>query len=329
MTIKVLVSAPYMQPIINTIRPIFQSKNIELIVPTVNERLEEADLLQIIGDIDGVMCGDDRFTDRVLRAAAKLKVISKWGTGIDSIDRETCDKLGIVLCNTPNAFSEPVADSVLAYMLCFARQIPWMTEDMRNGIWKKIPGFTLREATLGVIGVGNVGKAVIQRALSFGMNVLGNDTAAICPDYITLTGISSVSLDKLLRESDIISINCDLNPTSRYLLNKEKFKLVKNTAFLINTARGPIIHETSLIETLEEGRLAGAGLDVFEEEPLPANSPLRTMSNVLLAPHNSNSSPAAWERVHINTIQNLFSVLGISNDVDLQTVLQERVCLGR
>lgn len=322
MTVKVLVSAPYMQPIIEKIRPIFRDKGIEMIIPAVNERLEEEDLLSIIGEIDGVMCGDDRFTERVLRAAPRLKVISKWGTGIDSIDRNACASLGIAVCNTPNAFSEPVADSVLAYMLCFARRIPWMTENMRNGIWRKIPGFALREKTLGVIGVGNVGKAVIQRVRAFGMKVLGSDAAAVCEDYLACTEISMTSLDTLLKESDFISINCDLNPTSRRLMNEERFRLVKPTAFLINTARGPIVDEKAMISALREGRLAGAGLDVFEDEPLPEDSPLLQMDNVLLAPHNSNSSPEAWERVHINTIQNLFSVLGIDNDVDLKPVLR-------
>jgi D-3-phosphoglycerate dehydrogenase / 2-oxoglutarate reductase len=329
MLMKVLVSAPYMQPIIEKIRPLFRSKGIDMVIPAVNERLEEADLLKIIGDIDGVMCGDDRFTERVLKAAPKLKVISKWGTGIDSIDRKACTLLGVSVCNTPNAFSEPVADSVLAYMLCFARQTSWMATDMRNGIWSKIPGFALREATLGVIGIGNVGKAVIKRALAFGMKVLGTDTTYVCEDYVSRSGINLVSLDTLLKESDFISINCDLNPSSHHLLNRERFQLMKLTAYLINTARGPIVDEKALITTLLENRLAGAGLDVFEDEPLPADSLLRTMNNVLLAPHNANSSPEAWELVHINTISNLFSVLGIDNNTDIKSILRGEVCLGR
>ena len=121
---KVLVSAPYMQPVIDRFRPLFAEQNIELFVPPVKERFEEEDLLQWMHDIDGVIAGDDRFTSRVLEASPKLKVISKWGTGIDSFDQEACQRLGIAICNTPNAFSEPVADSVLGYILCFARQLP-------------------------------------------------------------------------------------------------------------------------------------------------------------------------------------------------------------
>jgi D-3-phosphoglycerate dehydrogenase len=322
MSLKVLISAPYMQPEIERFRPIFRKQGIELVIPRVNERMEEEDLLPIIGDIDGVICGDDRFTERVLLSAPKLKVISKWGTGIDSIDRKACEAVGIAVRNTPNAFTEPVADSVLGYMLCFARRIPWMTNDMRDGVWEKIPGFALREATLGVIGVGNVGKAVVRRAITFGMRVLGTDIADLCADFVKGTGISMVSLNMLLKESDFISINCDLNPTSRHLMNADRFKLIKPTAYLINTARGPIVDEKAMINALQEEKLAGAGLDVFEAEPLPMASPLRKMGNVLLAPHNANSSPQAWERVHQNTIRNLFDVLGITNDIDFSQTLR-------
>jgi D-3-phosphoglycerate dehydrogenase len=307
---KILISAPYMQPIINKLLPLFQERNLEVILPVVKERLEERDLLPIISDIDGVICGDDRFTRKVLSVARKLRVISKWGTGIDSIDKEACQELSIAVLNTPNAFSEPVADSVLGYMLCFARGIPWATEDMRCGKWNKRPGFSLGEATLGVIGIGNVGKAVIRRALAFGMRIVGNDTAAVDEEYLAKTGINMRSLKGLLGEADFVSINCDLNDTSYHLLGHHQFSVMKHTAVVINTARGPIIDELALVSALHNKLIAGAGLDVFEDEPLPVTSPLRTMSNVLLASHNSNSSPFAWERVHLNTLNNLFYHLG-------------------
>jgi D-3-phosphoglycerate dehydrogenase / 2-oxoglutarate reductase len=322
MSLKVLISAPYMQPVIERFRPVFSDQGIELVIPTVCERMEEEDLLPLIADIDGVICGDDRFTELVLASATKLKVISKWGTGIDSIDRKACAAKGVAVRNTPNAFSEPVADSVLGYMLCFARRLPWMTNDMREGVWNKIPGFALREATLGVIGVGAVGKAVVRRAIAFGMRILGSDIATISSEFINETKISMVPLEILLKDSDFISINCDLNVTSHHLMNGDRFKLVKPTAYLINTARGPIVDERSMIKALQEGKLAGAGLDVFEDEPLPGDSPLRKMDHVLLAPHNANSSPEAWERVHLNTIRNLFEALGITNAINFDQMLR-------
>ena len=307
---KVLVSAPYMQPVIDRFRPVFEENNIEPFVPPVEERFTEEDLLQWMSDIDGVISGDDQFTERVLIAAPRLKVISKWGTGIDSIDLQACQRLGIAVRNTPNAFSEPVADSVMGYILAFARNLAVQDRHMKQGAWQKIPSRSLRECTLGVIGVGNVGKTVIQRAAAFGMRLLGNDLLEMPAEFVARTGIQMVSKEPLLRQADFISLNCDLNPTSYHLINDETLALVRPNAVLVNTARGPVVDEGALIRALNENRISGAALDVFEAEPLPPESPLRQMANVLLAPHNANSSPESWERVHQSTIKNLLEELG-------------------
>lgn len=311
----ILFTAPYMIPFVDRFKPVFEKYGLELIVPDVRERMEEADLLRYAGQFDGAICGDDRYTLRVIEACLpRLKVISKWGTGIDSIDAEACSRYGIKLGRTLNAFTIPVADSVLGYMLAFARRQPWMDRAMKSGEWDKIPGKALSECTLGVVGVGAIGKAATRRARAFGMNVLGNDILAIDHVFITETGIRMTTLESLLSEADFVSINCDLNPTSYHLMNAETFSRMKPSAVLINTARGPIVDEEALVEALQAGRLGGAALDVFEVEPLSPDSPLMKMGNVLLAPHNSNSSPVAWERVHWNTIRNLLDGLGISSD---------------
>ncbi|MCG2788243.1 MAG: dihydrofolate reductase [Anaerolineae bacterium] len=308
----ILLSAPYMLPFVERFRPVFDHYGIELIVPEVHERLEEADILKYAGQFDGAICGDDRYTLTALEACSpRLKVVSKWGTGVDSIHAETCSRLGIKLCRTPNAFTTPVADSVMGYMLAFARRQPWMSAQMKAGIWEKIPGKALSEMTLGVIGIGAIGKALTRRARAFGMKVYGTDIIDIDHVFVGETGIQMTNLENLLANSDFISVNCDLNPTSHHLLNAETLKHAKLGAVVINTARGPIIHEIALIAALQSGQLSGAALDVFEHEPLPHNSPLMTMDNVLLAPHNANSSPAAWERVHWNTIKNLLEGLGM------------------
>ena len=309
MTWRVLITAPYMQLVLDQYRPMFGDHNIQLVVPSVSERLSEEELMQWIADVDGAICGDDQFTERVLRAAHRLKVISKWGIGIDSIDCEAARRLGISVRNTPNALTDPVADTVLGYILCFARQLPWMDSDIRAGVWQKHQGISLRECTLGVIGLGNIGKAVIRRALAFGMRVLGNDIVEIPPDFVTETNLELMSKDDLLRQSDFVSLNCDLNPTNFHIIGQRELALMKRAAYLINTARGALIDEPSLIHALNDGSIAGAALDVFEVEPLPQDSPLRGMKTVLLAPHNANSSPAAWQRVHENTIRNLLEGL--------------------
>lgn len=308
----VLLSAPYMIPYISRFRPVLERYGLEVIVPDVQERMEEDQLLQYARQFDGAICGDDRFTARVLAACApRLKVISKWGTGIDSIDSQAAARLGIQVCRTPNAFTLPVADSVLGYMLAFARSLPWMDQQMKKGEWLKIPGVSLSEKTLGVVGVGNIGKAVIRRARAFGMRILGSDIIEIAPDFILENGVEMTSLENLLSRADFVSLNTDLNPTSFHLMNAATLALMKPGAVLINTSRGPVVEETALIAALQNNQIGGAALDVFESEPLPPDHPLLSMENVMLAPHNANSSPAAWERVHQNTLRNLLLGLGI------------------
>jgi D-3-phosphoglycerate dehydrogenase / 2-oxoglutarate reductase len=311
--VDVLFSAPYMIPFVDRFLPVFNCYGIQLIIPEVEERLEEEEILAFAGKFDGVICGDDRFSRRVIEACSpRLKVISKWGTGVDSIDRQACADHNILLGNTPNAFTEPVSDSVLGYMLAFARQHVWMDQAMKDGVWKKIPGRALRECTLGVVGIGNIGRAVVQKLEPFGMRIFGSDIREIDRDFLQRYKLEIVSLEKLASEADFLSVNCDLNPTSRHLIDERIFSLMKPDAVLINTARGPIVKESALVNALDKGQIAGAALDVYEVEPLPPESRLRDFPQVLLAPHNANSSPRAWERVHWNTIRNLLDGLGIT-----------------
>jgi len=313
MTWKVLISAPYLLPFIDEFADELAEYGIAITKAVVAERLEEHDLLPLVGDIDGVICGDDRYTARVIDAAPRLKVIVKWGTGIDSIDSVAAEQHNIRVCRTPNAFSDPVADSVLGYILCFARRLPQMDQMMKAGVWEKIPGRALNETTLGVIGVGDVGSAVLRRARGFGMRLLGCDIRDIDPNKASELGVEMVPFEDLLRNSDFISVNCDLNSSSRHLLSTPEFKMMKPAAVVINAARGPIVDEGALIEALERKTISGAALDVFENEPLPADSLLRGMDNVMLAPHNSNSSPKAWARVHRNSINELVACLRASS----------------
>ena len=308
----ILFSSPYMLLSIDRFRPMLERYGLDLIIPKVQERLLESDLLIYAGQFDGALCGDDYFTAKVLIACApRLKVISKWGTGVDSIDAEACERLGVKLCRTPNAFTLPVTDSVMGYILAFARRQIWMDRVMKTGEWKKDPGRALHECTLGVVGVGTIGKTVIRRAHAFGMDLLGNDIVEIDHVFIAETGLNMTTLDDLLARSDFVSLNCTLNPTSHHLINARTLGRMRPHAVLINTARGSIVDEPALVAALQAGTIAGAALDVFETEPLPPSSPLKKMDNVILAPHNANSSPAAWERVHWNTIKNLVEGLGI------------------
>jgi len=311
----ILLSAPYMMPFLDRFIPALEDLGFSVIVPEVNERLSANEILKYAGKFDGTICGDDRYTASVIKACVpRLKVISKWGTGIDSIDTSAAQASGVTVHRTTNAFTDPVSDSVMAYILEFARKQPWMDRNIKSGGWEKIPGRSLQECTLGVIGVGFIGKAVLRKAHAFDMTLLGNDIVPISDDFINETGVQMVILEDLSARSDFITVNCDLNPTSYHLVNAELINKMKSSAVVINTARGPIVDQAALIAALEQGRIAGAALDVFEDEPIPADSPLLTMDQVMLAPHNSNSSPRAWEAVHWNTIKNLVEGFGLPLD---------------
>jgi D-3-phosphoglycerate dehydrogenase / 2-oxoglutarate reductase len=302
---KILVSAPYLQNEFAEYAERFAREGWVPVLPPVTERLSEDALVDLIGDVDGMICGDDPLTARVLDRALRLQVIVKWGTGVDSIDQAHAAFLGIPVRNTPNAFTAPVSDSVLAYILAFARNVVGSDRVMKDGRWEKLPAVSMAERTVGIIGVGNIGRAVAGKLAAFGGRVLGTDILRIPDDVCAACRIEMVSLEQLLRESDFVSVNCTLNPTSRHLLKKHRFSMMKPTAVVINTARGPIIRQDDLVWALEHGVVAGAALDVFEDEPLPAASPLRRMPNVLLSSHATNASPRSWKAVHENSIEML------------------------
>jgi len=308
---KVLISAPYLVKDIELFRDELAENGVDIDVRAVNERLEESELLEIIAQYDGVVCGDDRFTPKVYDRAENLKVVVKWGTGIDSLNREYALSKNIPVLNTPDAFTEPVSDSVMAFILSFARQIATSDRLMKNGHWQKCAGFCLNELTLGIIGVGRIGSAVAKKANAFGMKILGCDIKDIDPEVVKVSNIEMVTKDELLQRSDYLTLNCDLNPTSFHLIGEDDFNIMKKSAVIINTARGPIVDEQSLIHALQSRKISGAGLDVFEQEPLCYDSPLRKMDNCLLSSHNVNTSPKYWSRVHRNSIDMLYQGLNI------------------
>lgn len=310
MKYRVLVSAPYFQPVVQQYAEVFEENRIEVVVPRVEERLSVEQLLPLVADIHGTICGDDAYTEEVLACAPNLRVISKWGTGIDSIDLESCQKRGVAVCNTPNAFTEPVADTTLGYMLMHVRGLKLLDDGMKAGLWQKQLGRSLSECTIGIIGLGNIGRAVAKRLSSFNARILGNDPIAppksFCQDY----GVEMVHKEDLFQWSDVITLHCDLNSTSYHIIDASALKFFRPATFLINTARGKLIDELCLIRALGENRLAGVALDVFENEPLSKESSLRNMGQVLLSPHSSNSSPKAWDIIHQKTVENLLKHLG-------------------
>jgi D-3-phosphoglycerate dehydrogenase len=309
---KVLITAPYMyrDSERSKVEEMLKAHEFDTTFHPVLERMDEADLLKVISDYHGVICGDDQFNTRVLNEARNLKTIVKWGTGIDSIDVVEANKRGISVYRSENAFTYPVADTTLSYILAFCRSMPANDSLMKNGQWDKPQGFSLFEKTVGIVGFGDIGKAVAKRLKAFDCKILVNDIVAIDESIEREYGVKAVSFDELIAQSDFITMHTDLNPTSSYLLNQNSFNKMTKKPFIINTSRGGVINEADLVTALNLGLVSGAALDVYEVEPLPVDSPLRTMKNTILASHNSNSSPTCWMKVHENSIRMLQLGLG-------------------
>ncbi|NET41047.1 phosphoglycerate dehydrogenase [Okeania sp. SIO2B3] len=306
---RILITCPHLQKTIDPYRPLFAERNVEIEVPTLVQQLSEAELLEIIDRFDGVIAGDDFFTAKVLEKGKRLKIVAKWGIGLDAIDLEAAKKLGILVHNTPDVFADEVADVVLGYIVLLARRLHKLDHSVRNGGWLKVQGRSLRGKTLGVIGVGSIGRAVVRRGVALGMSVVGYDVASVPESFIQDTGMSQQSLESLLQVSDFISLNCNLTSDNRHLLGQKQFDLMKEGVYLINTARGPLVDEAALVKALAEGKVAGAALDVFEEEPLPMDSPLRQFDNCIFGTHNASNTLEAVMRVNEMAIQNLLEGL--------------------
>lgn len=310
MSLNVLITCPHLQKTIDQYRAFFAERNIEIVVPPIVQQMSEAELLEIIDQFDGVIAGDDPFTAKVLEKGKRLKIVAKWGIGMDAIDRPAAQRLGITVMNTPDVFADEVGDVALGYIILLARQLHRMDRSVREGGWLQIPGITLRGKTLGVIGVGSIGRAIARRGVAVGMSVLGYDVRDIPPSVQDEIGLKAVGFEELLSGADFIALSCNLTEENYHLLSHPQFELMKQGVHLVNVARGPLVDEVALLAALESGKVAGAALDVFEVEPLPMESPLRRFDQCIFGTHNGSHTRDAVLRVNELAIANLLAGLG-------------------
>jgi D-3-phosphoglycerate dehydrogenase len=267
---------------------------------------EEA-LCARIGEADALISGVEPVTARVLAAAPRLKVISKHGVGYDNIDLEAARARGIVVCIAGGAIADSVADMTLALMLALARQVPQGDAAVRAGQRPRLVGPELRGKTLGIVGFGQIGRAVCRRAVGFGLRVLACDVA---PDeaFARSWGVQFASLDELLAAADIVSLHAPATQETRGLIDAARLALMKPSAFLINTARGELVDEAALYDAVKSGRLAGAATDVFATEP-PGDNPLLSLANFIATPHSAGQTWEGLRRVGEITAENALRVL--------------------
>lgn len=266
----------------------------------------DAEFLDRIRDAKVVIVGRYGMRADAFEAAPRLRMVAVWQTGYDHVDIAAATRAGVVVSNVPAYAFEAVAEFVFAFALALLRRVHVADAHLRAGEfdWREHHGHQLMGMTIGVIGTGDIGTRVIQVAHGFGMRVLST-TAHPDADRALRLGLEFVDLATLLAESDMVTLHVPLTPSTERMIGARELAMMKPGAILINTARGRVVDEAALVEALRSGHLAGAGLDVFEEEPLPADSPLRALDNVLLTPHIAFLTEESMDECTFITIRNV------------------------
>ena len=282
-------------------------------------------VLTLVKDVQAIAVrSETRITDEVLAAAPLLKAVGRAGVGVDNIDVEAATRRGVVVLNTPSGNTVATAELTFTHLLCGARPVAQAAASMKEGKWdrKQFAGIELDQKVIGVIGFGRIGAEVAKRARAFGMRVLAHDPYLV-PSRAKALQVEQVELDELFREADYITVHMPMTETTRNLINAEAMAKMKEGVRIFNCARGGIINETDLVEALMSGKVAAAGLDVFEDEPLAADHPLRSLPNVVLTPHLGASTREAQESVGIEVAESLAGVLKggiIRNAVNMPSI---------
>jgi phosphoglycerate dehydrogenase-like enzyme len=270
--------------------------------------LPVAELLRCLEGCDAVIASSDPYSREVLAACPRLRLIARWGVGIDNIDLEAATELGVAVANAPGATTEAVADYTFAMMLALARHLVPARELMLAGGWGEFRGVGLALRCLGLIGFGAIGRAVARRAAGFDMTVLAFDPA-LSPEAIAAAGAEAVSLAELLARSDFVSLHAAVTPASAGMIDAAALRAMKPTAYLINAARGRLIDEAALLQALREEWIAGAAIDVYTREPLPADDPLRRLPNCLALPHNAFNTVETAAAVNQAVVASVLAVM--------------------
>jgi D-3-phosphoglycerate dehydrogenase len=280
----------------------------EVIYNPTGKPLRSEDVARLLPGIDGYIAGVDAVDRAALAAADRLKVISRYGVGVDSVDLKAAAEKGIVVTNTPGANAAAVAELTIGLLIALARQIPEGAAALRQGGYPRLSGVSLEDKTVGIIGFGAVGKQVARRLAGFDCRLLAYDPY---PDlaFATEHGVTIVGIDDLLAQSDFVSLHLPLLPETHSLVNRDFLAKMKRGAFLVNTARGEIIDETALVEALHNGRLRGAALDVFAVEPPDAANPLLALKQVIATPHLGSQTDGATNRMGWMALEECLAVL--------------------
>ncbi|MAY96999.1 phosphoglycerate dehydrogenase [uncultured Nocardioides sp.] len=272
------------------------------------QHFSSAELSDMMGGVAGLIAGDDELDRRFFECSPDLRVLIRWGIGMDSVDHQAAAEHGVTVRNTPGVFGGEVADSAMGYILLLARGHHLVDRDIRAGRWPKFEGTSLSGATIGVVGLGDIGMAVTSRALGFGMKVLAFDPY-VGRDRIPPNVRMAQDVTSMVATARFVVLTCPLTAETMHLIDESVLRAMRSDAFLVNVARGPVVDENALIAALETGQIAGAGLDVFEHEPLALDSPLRNLPNVVLGAHNGSNTREGVARASTRAVDFLLAEL--------------------
>jgi D-3-phosphoglycerate dehydrogenase / 2-oxoglutarate reductase len=305
---RVLVSCTLAMDGVEEMGDLFDANGIEVDrAAVVGQELTADDLLPVIGKYDGILAGDDHLTREVIESAPNLKVISKWGVGLDAIDLDAAADNGVLVLNTPGMFGDELADYALGFLILLARRQHEVDREMRAGSWYKPRGHSLAGRTLGVIGLGNSGSALAARALVMKMEVVGVDP--LLAAEAVPRGVKKLEFQELLEISDVISLHVPVLTETASIISAAAIERMKPGVWLINTARGGLVDEDALLAGLESGRVGAAALDVFRREPPEFSHPLVLHPNVILGAHNGSNTEEAVARTTKAAVENLIAGL--------------------
>ena len=308
---KILVTCPPMLGMIDSFRYIFKEKGIELSAPNVVQTLSIEELKEIVPQHDGWIIGDDPATREVFEAgkAGNLKAAVKWGIGVDNVDFDACKDLDIPIINTPDMFGGEVADIAMGYVIALARETFEIDRAVRDGEWIKPRGISLSGKKVALVGFGDIGQSTAKRLLALDMNVIAYDPFA--DNSSNLPEVEREAWPNRVEEADFIVVTCSLTKSSYHMVNTDVFKKAKKGVRVVNVGRGPVIDETPLEDALKSGKVYSAALDVFEVEPLPMDSYLRTHPRCIFGSHNASNTADAVERTSHIAIDKLFNFLNV------------------
>ncbi len=288
---------------------LLREQEFEIIENRTGKTLTENQLVELCRDVDGIIVGVDPITERVLRSAGKLKAISKYGAGLDNVDLETARELGIKVDRAAGTNAVSVAELTVGLIFAIARNIPYSASSVKSGGWDRLRGIEITGKTIGIIGLGAIGREVARMAFGIGMNILGYDpyidtNASFLKDY----SVNLTTLERIYREADFITLHLPLTDGTRHMINRDTLAMMKPTAYLINTARGELVDEDALYDALKSGALAGAAQDVFSKEP-PEGHKLLELDNFILTSHIGAYTVEANEKMAVKSAENLIRML--------------------